>query len=82
MSETPIRRGVPVRAYGPHVFLARRDVCALADRLERPDAVDVCGVALVRVLLTDGGGPLHHNRGARALILAAGEALAALEPAG
>ena len=69
-----------MRAYGPHVFLARRHVCALADRLEKPDAVDVRGVALVRLLLTDGGGPLHHNRGANALIVAAREALAALEP--
>jgi hypothetical protein len=80
LSETPIRRGVPVRAYGPHVFLARRHVCALADRLEQPDAVDLRGVALVRLLLTDGGGPLHHNRGADTLIAAAREALAALEP--
>lgn len=80
LSETPIRRGVPVRAYGLHVFLARRHVCALADRLEQPDPVDLRGVALVRVLLTDGGGPLHHNRGADRLIAAAREALAALEP--
>jgi hypothetical protein len=81
LSETPIRRGVPLRAYGRHVFLARRQVCALADRLEQPDAVDLRGVALVRLLLTDAGGPLHHNRGAELSIAAAREALAALDPA-
>jgi hypothetical protein len=65
------------------VARAAGELLALADRLERPDPVDVRGVAQVSVLLTDGAGPLHCNRGAGRLIAAAraaGEALAPRAP--
>lgn len=39
----------------------------LAERLERADAVDPRGVARVRVLLTDGAGPLYNPRSERSL---------------
>jgi hypothetical protein len=32
---------------------------ALADRLASTDPVDACGVAQVRLLLTDGSGPIY-----------------------
>src|SRR6476659_6321929 len=67
---------------GARVARAGSDLLALAERLERPAAVDARGVALVRVLLSDGGGPLHANRDAHRLVQAAREAAAALEPEG
>ena len=80
-----LRPRVPGRpAAGRHVAPARDELLALADRLESPEPVSVRGVALVCVLLTDGGGPLHRNRGAQRLIAAArtaGAALAADPPA-
>ncbi len=65
---------------GAQVRRAASDLLALAARLERRDAVDARGVALVRVLLSDGGGPLHANRGAQRLAEAAHQAAAALDP--
>jgi hypothetical protein len=65
-------------AAGRHVAQARYELLALADRLEALAPVSVRGVALVCVLLTDGGGPLHRNRGAHRLIAAAHTAGAAL----
>jgi hypothetical protein len=65
---------------GAEVARAGADLLALAERLERPEAVDARGVARVRELLSDGGGPLHANRDAHGLIQAAREAVAALEP--
>jgi hypothetical protein len=69
----------PLPASGPYVAHAAGELLALADLLEGPDPVDARGVAQVCVLLTDGGGPLHRDCGAAALIAAAraaGEALA------
>jgi hypothetical protein len=37
----------------------RESLLGLAERLERPDPVNPCGVARALVLLTDGGGPLY-----------------------
>ena len=37
----------------------REGLLGLAERLERPDPVNPCGVARVLVLLTDGTGPLY-----------------------
>jgi hypothetical protein len=54
---------------------------ALADRLGAQGAVSARGVAAVRVLLTDGAGPLYSSRSRRALLAALAEALDALEPA-
>jgi hypothetical protein len=56
-------------------------VDALAERLAEQGAVSARGVAAVRVLLTDGAGPLYSSRGRGALRAAIAEALAALEPA-
>ena len=38
----------------------REGLLGVADRLERPGPVNPCGVARVRVLLTDGAGPLYN----------------------
>jgi hypothetical protein len=73
---------LPARWPGAQVARAGSDLLALAERLERPEAVDARGVACVRVLLRDGGGPLHVNRDAHGLVQAAREAVAALEPEG
>jgi hypothetical protein len=71
---------LPGRWPGPRVARAGSDLLALAERLERREAVDARGVALVRVLLRDGGGPLHSYRDTHGLAQAAREAAAALEP--
>lgn len=63
-----------------HVAGAVDDLFALADLLEEPGPADVRGVALVRVLLTDGRSPLHYNRGTGALAAAARAAGEALDP--
>jgi hypothetical protein len=72
----------PARWPDAQVARAGSDLLALAERLERREAVDARGVARVRVLLSDGGGPLHVNRDADGLVQAAREAVAALEPDG
>ncbi len=38
----------------------RESLLGLAERLERPDPANPCGVARVLVLLTDGTGPLYN----------------------
>src|SRR4051812_27149283 len=70
----------PARPPGAQVAGAGADLLALAERLRRPDPVDARGVALVRMLLRDGGGPLHLDRGAGRLSAAAHAAAAALDP--
>jgi hypothetical protein len=70
----------PLRPPGAQVAVAGEDLLALADRLEDPGPVEARGVALVRMLLSDGGGPLHSRGAAGRLAAAAHEAAAALEP--
>ncbi|HEY6886557.1 MAG TPA: hypothetical protein VI300_02220 [Solirubrobacter sp.] len=70
----------PVRWPSAQVAQAGSDLLALAERLERPEAVDARGVARVRALLGDADGPLHANQDADGLIQAARDAVAALEP--
>jgi hypothetical protein len=41
------------------VLACREGLCALADELTAPRAVDAAGVASVQLLLCDGTGPLH-----------------------
>ncbi len=53
---------------------------ALADRLAGDRVVTPRGVAAVRVLLTEGDGPLYASRSGGALHVVIAEALAALEP--
>jgi hypothetical protein len=38
----------------------RESLLGVAERLERPEPVNPCGVARVLVLLTDGTGPLYN----------------------
>jgi len=70
----------PLPGSGPHVAGAADELLELADMLEGSEPVEVRGVALVSVLLTDGGGPLHYNRGAKRLVAAARAAGDALAP--
>jgi hypothetical protein len=69
----------PLPASGPHVAGAADELLALADLLEGPGPAEVRGVALVSVLLTDGGSPLH-RQDARRLVAAARAAADALAP--
>jgi hypothetical protein len=73
--------GTRVRVKRERVLYAAAGLQLLIDRLVTPGPVPARGVALVRVLLTDGAGPLYY-RGADddliALILAAVEHLAPL----
>ena len=72
----------PSRWPGARVAAAGSELLALAERLERREAVDARGVARLRVLLSDGGGPLQVDRGAHGLAQAALEILVTLEPEG
>lgn len=72
----------------PAVSLVRDQVLSagpvltqLADRLVGDEPVDVRGVALTRLLLTEGTGPLYYRRRADGVLRAAGEAMEALTPA-
>jgi hypothetical protein len=70
----------PLRGGGPHVAGAAGGLLELADLLEGLTPVEVRGVALVSVLLTDADSPLHHDRGSARLVAAAAAAAAALAP--
>ena len=58
---------------------ARSELDALADRLAAAGPVSACGVAQIRLLLTDGTGPLYCHGQVR-LKARAAQALAALSP--
>ncbi len=49
------------------VLPCRQALLGLAERLERTDPVNPCGVARVRVLLTDGGSPVYDPHPARSM---------------
>jgi hypothetical protein len=72
-----IRVRVPVRRR--EVTRARDDLRLLAQRLAGPAPVDVRGVAQVRVLLSDGSGPLFWRRSADELSGRVREAIQALD---
>ena len=61
------------------VFAAAEELRALAQRLVAPGPVGVRGVALVQLLVSDGGGPLYYAAGPAELVGAVREAAAALE---
>jgi hypothetical protein len=61
------------------VLRGRAELARLASRLQAPGPVEARGVAQVRLLLTDGTGPLYNRGDVRA---AAERALAALAPRG
>jgi len=80
-------RNGPRRRVG-QIGTLRGDVLAAADQLERlierllePGIVAARGLAQVRVLLTDGGGPLYFRGAGQDLRAAAAAALAELEAA-
>lgn len=53
----PFAPAIPVSRRA--VLTWRQGLLGLADRLERPEPVNPCGVARALVLLTDGVGPLY-----------------------
>jgi hypothetical protein len=70
-------RRVAVRR--PAVLDAADELEVLADRLAAPGPVDVRGVAQVRLLLTDGTGPLYFPRETEELRARLADALSRLE---
>jgi hypothetical protein len=80
MSRTRISPASPRPPIPSHVAECAAMVEALADRVASDGVVAPRGVAAVRVLLTEGGGPLYASRGRGALNAALASALEALEP--
>ena len=74
------RPSAPARPRGLQVAHAAPELIALAERLQRRDAVDPRGVALARELLRDGLGALYADHGGPRLAEAAREATEALDP--
>ena len=72
--------GSQVRPPRLAVLAAADELDALADRLLAPDPVDARGVAQVRVLLSDGAGPLYYRGATEDLRSAASRALYNLRP--
>jgi len=68
----PVRRDAVIRAWDAFEDLIRG--------LLAPGPVSVCGVAQVRLLLTDGYGPLYHPDASDDLRLRVQRALDALDP--
>jgi hypothetical protein len=73
----PLSPGIPTCRR--KILASREGLEALAARLEAGDPVDVRGVAMVAVLLTDGGGPIYERPGANDLEPALRQALKALD---
>jgi hypothetical protein len=71
-------RGSRVPLNRERVLESEHDLALLASRLQSPSRVSVRGVAKVRVLLTDGCGPLFYSRSATDLRDAVREATTAL----
>jgi len=68
------------RHHSAHVLSARGEINALVGLLLAPAPVGGRGVALVRLLLTDGGGPLYRRTAPSVLVLEIGRAVRALDP--
>jgi len=58
----------------------REGLLGLADRLERPEPVNPCGVARVITLVTDGAGPAYSSRSERSMSEAVWWAADGLQP--
>jgi hypothetical protein len=71
-----LTRRVPIRRR--EVVEAEGDLRLLASRLDSASPVAVRGIAMVRILLTDGCGPLYHRDPTEDLGAAVQQALAAL----
>ena len=72
ISQIPLARGAVGEAKG--------SIEALSRRLRSPEPVDARGVAQVRLLLSDGRGPLFDSDRGDELQAALGDAIEALEP--
>jgi hypothetical protein len=68
------------RHHPTHVLSARAEIEVLVGLLLAPAPVGARGVALVRLLLTDGGGPLYRRTAESALQAEIGRAVVALDP--
>ena len=68
------------RHHSVHVLSVRREIEALVGLLLAPAPVSTRGVARVRLLLTDGGGPLYRRTDAAALADELTRAARALDP--
>jgi hypothetical protein len=68
------------RHHSAHVLTVRREIEALVGLLLAPAPVSTRGVARVRLLLTDGGGPLYRRTDAAALADQLTRAARALDP--
>jgi hypothetical protein len=77
LRDTPGRAGSMVNRAG--VEAAAADLARLAHLLLEDGPVQVAGVAQTRILLTDGGGPLHSRRGPEPLALVVRRAIDALQ---
>jgi hypothetical protein len=75
----PLSLGLPICRR--KILRSRNTLEKLAERLVSRDPLDVAGVAKVRLLLSDGCGPVYDRPGADDLEPALQEALDALEPA-
>ena len=64
------------------VGAAKRELDLVAARLREPGPLPVAGIARLRIILTDGAGPLYYSRRRDALRIALCDALARLEPIG
>jgi hypothetical protein len=72
--------GFRIRPRRADVLAAAPELDVLADRLLAPGGVSARGVAQVRLLLTDGTGPLYRRGASEELRAAVARALAGLQP--
>jgi hypothetical protein len=79
-ADEPPRRDGSVPLARAEVSAAAHELRLLASRLQAPAPVDPRGVAEVRLLLTEGSGPLYNRRSETPLALAATAAWRALAP--
>jgi hypothetical protein len=80
-ADEPPRRDGSVPLARAEVSAAAYELRLVASRLQAPAPVDPRGVAEVRLLLTDGSGPLYNRRSETPLEVAAAAAWRALAPA-
>jgi hypothetical protein len=78
LAQRPLAVPVGVPIARQEVLDAAPAIQILADRLDGSEPVGVRGVALARLLLTDGTGPLYSGGRSRAVARAIDEALAAI----
>jgi hypothetical protein len=77
-AQRPMGLGTRVEPRRARVLAAEPEFRLLASRLESSRSVAVAGIAQVRVLLTDGCGPLYYRGSDQELVAAVREATSAL----